>query len=126
MQRTIKYIGWLIETKNHKTTTTTKIGKNKPKTERHKTKRKPKTEKHYQETETSEHKSQNGNIKHPKPETHKKVQKLNHKTETESENTNHSHKRRKQKQENSLKPISRVTLPVRKMQQFRIDWGHGA
>ena len=53
MQRTIKYIGWPIETKNHKkTTTTTKIGENKPKTERHKTKRKPKTEKHYQETET--------------------------------------------------------------------------
>ena len=53
MQRTIIYIGWPIETKNHKkTTTTTKIGENKPKTERHKTKRKPKTEKHYQETET--------------------------------------------------------------------------
>ena len=39
MQRTIKYIGWPIETKNHKTTTTaTKIGENKPKTETHKTK----------------------------------------------------------------------------------------
>ena len=38
--------------KNHKTTTTTKIGENKPKTETHKTKRKPKTEKHYQKTET--------------------------------------------------------------------------
>ena len=50
----MKYIGWPIETKNHKTTTTTttKIGDNKPKAETLKTKRKPKTEKHYQKTET--------------------------------------------------------------------------
>ena len=96
MQRTIKYIGWPIETKNHKTTTTTKIGKNKPKTETHKTKWETRNRKTLPENRNT--KSQNWN-KHPQQE-------LQTDSKTDSKNTNHSHKRRKQKQGNSVKLYS--------------------
>ena len=60
MQRTIKYIGWPIETKKPQlqvNSNNDKLGENKPKTETHGQNGKP----------------PNGN-KHPKPETHIKIQ----------------------------------------------------
>ena len=63
MQRTIKYIGWPIETKkpqdNNNNKNSREQTKKTNKTETHKTKGKPKTEKHYQKTAIF--KTRNGN-----------------------------------------------------------------
>ena len=86
MQRTIKYIGWPIETKNHKTSTTTKIGENQPKTETHKTKWETQNRKTVPENRNIN--PQTG-ISIPNRKHTQKNTKLNRKTETESKNTNH-------------------------------------
>ena len=85
MQRSIKYIGWLIETKNHKTTTTTKIGENKPKTETHKTKWETQNRKTLPENRNT---NPNTEISIPNRKGTQKSTELNRKTETESKTTN--------------------------------------
>ena len=104
MRRTIKYIGWLIETKkpqdnnnnnkNRKEQTQNEIQKTKWETQNRKTL--PENRNRNPKTEISI-----TNRQHTQKNT-----KLNRKTETESKNTNHSHKRRKQKQGNSVKLYS--------------------
>ena len=101
IQRTIKYIGWPIETKkpqgnnnshkNRKEQTQNRNTSDKTETQNRKTllenrNTNPKTE-----------------ISIPNRKDTEKNTKLNRKTETESKNTNHSQKRPKQKQGNSVK-----------------------
>ena len=75
MQRTIKYIGWLIETKKPQDNN----NNNKNRSEQ------TQNRKHYQKTETQIPKRKQAS---PIENTQKNT-KLNHKTETESKNTNH-------------------------------------
>ena len=104
MQRTVKYIGWPIETKKPQDiNNNNKIGENKPKTETYKTKWETQNRKTLPENRNTNPKTE---ISIPNRKHTQKNTKLNRKTETESKNTNHSHKRRKQKQGNSVKLYS--------------------
>ena len=100
MRRTIKYIGWLIETKKPQDNNNNKNGKEQTQNEIQKTKWETQNRKTLPENRNRNPKTEISitNRQHTQKNT-----KLNRKTETESKNTNHSHKRRKQKQGNSLK-----------------------
>ena len=91
MQRTIKYIGWPIETKKPQNDNNNNKNR-KEQTQNRKT--------------LPENRNTNPKTEISIPNRKHTQKKLNRKTETESKNTNYSNKRRKQKQGNSVKLYS--------------------